>query len=68
MEAGTREPSAAPAAACRPGRWGLIPLALIAVAIGAFALLGGPGSASAAARRSRKSRSSAPCCGRGRSS
>ena len=31
------------AAACRPGRWALIPLALIAVAIGAFALLGGPG-------------------------
>ena len=42
MEAG-REPSAASAAACRPGRWALIPLALIAVAIGAFALLGGPG-------------------------
>ena len=42
MEAGARAERGS-AAACRPGRWALIPLALIAVAIGAFALLGGPG-------------------------
>ena len=29
--------------ACRPGCWALIPLALIAVAVAAFALLDGPG-------------------------
>jgi hypothetical protein len=38
---------------------GLVPLLLIVAALGTFAALGGPGLASAAARRSRSSPSSA---------